>query len=67
MLSWDYVEMKIIKTLDNNYIQVDPQPTEPGYVWGQRWNRNEQKWSSQCILYKVDHCVEVTEDVLPKR
>lgn len=55
--------MKLIKT-GSNYIKVDPQSCEPGYVWGERWNRNEQKFGL-CMLHKVDGYALVDEKDLP--
>lgn len=56
--------MKLIR-IDGQFINVDPQHCEPGYVWGQRWNRNEQAWGL-CMLYKCDKFMLVTEADLPK-
>lgn len=61
--------MKLIRISDG-IINIDPQLCEPGYVWGQRWNRNEQAWG-RCMLYKVDkfelvHESELGRNELPK-
>lgn len=57
--------MRIIKT-NNQYIDLDPQLTEPGYVWGRRWNRNSQLWGL-CMLHKVEYMEVVNESELPRK
>lgn len=55
--------MKLIRTTDG-IIKVDSQHCEPGYVWGQRWNRNEQAWGL-CMLWKCDKFELISEEDLP--
>lgn len=61
----------IIKTDQGQFIKVDCDEglyaITASYIWGYRWNRNEQRWGRYCIRFSFKSYAEVDESELPKK